>query len=130
MPFGWTAGFQDKMSVDRCMVVSIVIIFMSLGACVGVCQVSNEVMSTFQRGCAVFGMLSFGLAGLIKSARMSGGDYCGGYFYFCSTTHPLSFIYPLACLVLSYLGSIFPIHHLQILQSRLLLYGCHNLFGG
>lgn len=107
MPFWWAAGFQDKMSVDRCMVVSIVIICMSLGARVGVYQVSNEVMSTFQTGCAVFGMLSFGLAGFIKSARMSGGDICGGLFYFCSATHPLSFIYPLAWLVLAYLGSIF-----------------------
>ena len=93
MPFGWAAGFQDEMSLDRCMFVSLIILFASLGARAGLYPIPEEVMRIFETGAAVFGMLSFGLGGLIKSMM--------------GPVHPLSFIYPISWLGLAYLGSIY-----------------------
>lgn len=99
MPYGWAAGFQGEAPMDRCIVVSLVIITAALGAKGNVYPISEETKHIFEVGASVFGMLSFGIAGIIKSSDMiwSGRD---------SRTNPKSFIYPVAWLALAFLGSI------------------------
>lgn len=98
MPYGWAAGFLEA-PMDRCIVVSLVIMTAALGAKGNVYPISEEIKHIFEVGASVFGMLSFGIAGIIKSSDMvwSGRD---------SSTNPKSFIYPVAWLALAFLGSI------------------------
>ena len=99
MPYGWAAGFQGEAPMDRCMAVSLIIITAALGAKGNLYPLSEETKHIFEVGASVFGMLSFGIVGIIKSSDMiwSGRD---------SSTNPKSFIYPVAWLALAYLGSI------------------------
>jgi len=99
MPYGWAAGFQGGAPMDRCIFVSLIIIAAALAAKGNLYPLSEETKQIFEVGASVFGMLSFGIAGIIKSSDMiwSGRD---------SSTNPKSFIYPVAWLALAYLGAI------------------------
>lgn len=99
MPYGWAAGFQGEAPMDRCIFVSLIIITAALAAKGNLYPISEETKHIFEVGASVFGMLSFGIAGIIKSSDMiwSGRD---------SSTNPKSFIYPVAWLALAFLGSI------------------------
>jgi len=91
-PFGWAAGFNNDNATERCMVVSWIIIALSL---LGKVYSVHKIMDIYQTGAAVFGMLAFGLAGLIKSMYRSNSSFD----YTC-------FLYPIVWLLLTLVGSI------------------------
>ena len=97
MPFGWSVGFQDRMSLDRSMLVSLIILFASLGARAGLYPIPGKIMDIFETGAAVFGMLSFGLGGLIKSMDMASWP----------SFNIWSFIYPMSWVGVAFFGSIY-----------------------
>ena len=101
-PIGWASGFQDEVSMEKCMYTSMVVIsFSVMSKLSSLSPRSRSIMEIFQFGMSVFGMLVFGLAGLIKSSRASDdGHYFGG------ATNPTAFIYPISWLVLGFVGSL------------------------
>jgi len=96
-PFGWITGFQDQMSLDRCMLVSLIILFASLGARAHLYPIPGKIMDIFETGAAVFGMLSFGLGGLIKSMDTAGWPAFNTW----------SFIYPVSWVGVAFFGSVY-----------------------
>lgn len=101
MPFGWVAGFQDEASMDKCMITSMVITAFSVAAKMTSFP-SRRVLEIFQLGLSVFGMLAFGLAGLIKSSRAVYDDKS----FFGGPAAPLTFIYPISWLLIGFIGSL------------------------
>lgn len=94
-PYGWAAGFRDEFSMNKCMSTSLSIIFLSI-----VTKFTSSpplrIMENFQLGMSVFGMLAFGLAGLIKSSQARFGG----------ATKATSFIYPVLWLMIGFVGSL------------------------
>jgi hypothetical protein len=101
MPFGWVSGFQDEASMEKCMYTSMLIILLSILAKVS-SYPPRSVVEIFQFGMSVFGMLAFGLAGLIKSSRASSDDY----FIFGGTTSPMIFVYPIVWMLIGFIGAL------------------------
>eukprot|EP01083_Nonionella_stella_P055370 146081_1 len=101
MPSGWAAGFQDEASMDKCMYTSLVIISFSVTE--KVYQfIPQSVMETFQTGLSVFGMLAFGLAGLIKSSI----DCKDNWISFGDKASLMTVIYPVSWIVIGLIGSL------------------------
>jgi hypothetical protein len=98
-PFGWAAGFLDEASMNRSMFASVIIIMTFLGS--RALGVASTALSTFETGAAIFGMLAFGIAGLIKSAKASGDDWDYG-----EILRAKSLLYPISWLILGYFGSV------------------------
>lgn len=88
-------------SMDKCMYTSLVIISFSVAEKV-YRFIPQSVMETFQTGLSVFGMLAFGLAGLIKSSRACGDDWIS----FGDKASLMSFIYPVSWIVIGFIGSL------------------------
>jgi len=101
MPFGWVAGFQDEVSMEKCMYTSMVIISFSIVSRT-TSFLPGSIVQIFQLGMTVFGMLSFGLAGLIKSSKASDD----GFLVFGGAVNPMTFIYPISWLFLGCIGSL------------------------
>ena len=103
-PYGWAAGFQDKFSMNNCISTSLSIIFLSI-----LTKFTSfpplRIMEYFQLGMSVFGMLAFGLAGLIKSSQASNDDN-DRYGMFGGATKATSFVYPVVWLMIGFVGSL------------------------
>jgi len=101
MPYGWVAGFQDEASIDKCMWTSLVITSFSVCAKI-LLYPPRSIMDIFQTGLSVFGMMCFGLAGLIKSSRGSNDTWCT----FGDVIKPSIFLYPFMWLIIGFIGTL------------------------
>jgi len=101
MPYGWVAGFQDEASIDKCMWTSLVITSFSICAKV-LSYPPRSLIDIFQTGLSVFGMMCFGLAGLIKSSRGSNDTWCT----FGDVIKPSIFLYPFMWLIIGFIGTL------------------------
>ena len=100
MPFSWVTGLQDTTSLNRSMAISLVIVFIYLtwGRVLGY-------IKFLMRSCQSFGMLSFGLVGLIKS-----------HYELWKFPFLLPLLYPCRGWFFLIWDQFTSIHHLQTLQ--------------
>jgi len=105
-PFGWAAGFSNERAMDRSLVVSLIIILSLILAKTLLREtIPYNVQSTFQLGASVFGMIAFGIAGLIKSMMLSEDRP----LVHSGLVNPKTLIYPISWVLLSSIGYVIPI---------------------
>jgi len=102
VPSGWSFGFKDEKAMDRSMIVSLIIIGTSIIARTYLKTIiPQNIQCTFETGAAIFGMVAFGIAGLIKSMEL-----CRHGPWYSGIANPRALIYPLSWVLIASIGYI------------------------